>query len=199
MARLLSKANLEAHVAASKPGRYACDGLHLAEDGVWSTNGRVLLRTVYPTEKVTEHPLADDRPGPTDVTIPVAAAQKAVKNLTKHHLPVLNHVVVTEDPLRLASGFPDEAMIVTTRPCEVAFPPLDRVKKKYLDRQGTRARFSVTLLKQLVTALEKAGAVDATLDLEADGPIVVVGYADPQGGTVTHEVARGLLMPITEA
>jgi len=198
MARLLSKANLTAHVAPDENGRYATAGLILAEDGVWSTDGRILVRTPYPRDEPTEHPQADDEAGPTDVVVPLQAAQKVVKNLPRGRQarPALEHAAVTlvEGKLKLGLGLRDEGVTVTDRP-GLTFPSLDKIRLKF-GRTGTHARFDLHLLKQLVTVLEKAGASFVDLDLEADGPLLVFGQGVDNLGDPVGEVARGMIVPI---
>ena len=54
--RLVSRVNLECHVAAKDATRFQLHALYFTPEGVISTDGKLLLITPYPDDSLEEYP-----------------------------------------------------------------------------------------------------------------------------------------------
>lgn len=198
MARLISKINLEAHVAPTELGYYAVNGLRFAADGVYSMDGYMLIRTPYPTEDVEDHPSGRGET-PEPFTLPLAAAKRVLKNLPKvKSRPILEHAVLAQDEgakIRLTVHDLEGETVIRTLPLEGEFPNALRELAKV--KQGNRqtVTLGVALLKRWLQAAKRSGAeqLELSVSLDAEGPVGLT--AKTNDGL---ETASGLLMPVTK-
>ena len=206
MKTLLSRANLEAHVASKEPGRYAINGIYLAEEGTISTDGRKLLLVPYPTESAEDHPIefsssADENSNPI---LPIAAAKKIARNLPKKSArPILSLAVLESSGDRITASATDLETrdIVKATAVEAHFPDCSAVIPE-TSAAAVTVKFSVVQLTELLAAAKKADASIVNLGL-SDDPTVATRWdflsgPDDSSDWTDERHPIGVLMPIMD-
>lgn len=211
--RLLSRMNLECHVAPKEEGRYSIAGLYCGSHGVYSTDGRMLMVTPYPGESPEDFPMqstvapfdTDDKPA----LLPGKQVKKALGLLPKSsNIAVLENALLESGSsggkrmFRLTMNDLDSEVGVQGEQLETEFPdmgpPMEACAKA--DQHFT---LTIELWMQMLTVLKKAGAQHVRVGFQSsawakEGPmkgewseVIAVDCGADAG-----ELPRGCIMPV---
>lgn len=210
-ARLLTRAQLESHVAPRDLGRYSINGIYIASEGTWSTDGRILWCVPWGQEDIAEAPLAmqpDESDSlPDGQTIPLSAVAKLLKVLPKGGpRPILETASVSMNRTRLHLRCTDleNAVDLKALPCEGEFPNYRRVMDRLEERsEEARVCLSLEVLEKVLKAAKKAGAACLELGVSTksdEAPVTVAARRQSDSGELLGPaVGHGIMMPMTVA
>lgn len=197
MRKLISRAQLTAHVAPKQGGRYSVAAIQFDDRGAVSTDGKMLLVIPYPAQEALAEVPAQIAGAPSDestaVTVPLNTIDRAAKNLPKRQSrPVLECAVLASngDSVSIASTDLDSTVDVTGKAHEATFPDYGFALGT-LEKPATFC-LSLEVLRSLLDAAKKTHAEYCTFHhTDATSSI---GFRLQGEGEI--EYGFGVMMPV---
>ena len=217
MKRLISKAQLVAHVASTELGRYAINGIQFDENGAVSTDGRCLMVVPYPDALLEDYPelpgdavASDDSPA----LVSLETCKQAAKGIRRYSArPILECALLESTGV---NGAPGRAHIRSTDLESVQEQNTLQIEAEFPDYKSLtegdrgeciRVTYGVLILKKILDSAKRAGGDNITLEIpaptkknpkrptESSSGFKITELGDD--GCVVAGVAHGAIMPVS--
>ena len=196
---LLGKEHDITGFASDDPSRYILQSVHYRPQDklIEATNGRVLVRVPVieseefpPVKGQTEDP-------PVEATIPVAPFQKALKNIPKTNLAILEHFKLESNgSITFRTTDLDVEQAVVCRPIEGQYPKTDQVWPEQKDYPVVFALAGIQLKKVVEYACKHGLTDDCTIKFSVKDELTPVLFSIAIKSNGEPAEAKGVLMPM---
>lgn len=200
MERLVSRRNLECHVADPKHSG-ALDSVLFTEAETVSTDGKLLMVVPYPNEDLSEFPFTSERESNCVDSVLVSAGQLAKvakalpKNSTRPILDLAKLHGTSETGATFSVTDLDTSIDLTVRSTDARFPDYSRVMAS---PDTAQIHLGVAVLEKLLKALKKASATSVIFKMGSEKDAVRFEARHGESPAARDEGIHGMIMPIVK-